>query len=527
MLSPIVACEKALSYMTRPRNALQNPFPVAFGGAARSAVSQPLSVLTGVYQVPQLSATSTSSILDNKAASPTFMRTVPTNRLDAEAFIVYLKHIGVTHVAILHVRDAYGSEFNRDLMDVSSKENIVVKSAAYDDGDESSIIGALQKLQKTQFHYFVAILTPSEGMQRFILRQASDLGMFGNPDYVWLFGESSNGLTDPYFYESLNSSLESDREYAASLNGAGVIVLEIPVNERFDTALRELGTNKELYNYYVGRHVRTTHQTCSFTILHVVFDIFHPSLLSQNAPEVYDDFIWRPYSFNYFYTAYDAIIALGIGLCNMPDEFPTGPSIVDAVKATEFLGSSGPVSFDSYTGTRAAAGLVFKVVNLLINLDDESIGFEAPKTAYIDIGARNVRVEAPFAYTGGTTVAPPSLPPIESYDYNLLGDGARIVGWTLSGVVILLSVGFGIWTYYSRQKTFMRVAQPLFLGLICAGSVLMASSIIPLSFQELMSQRGLNIACMAIPWLFIMGFATAFSSLFCKLRRLNKVRACN
>jgi hypothetical protein len=256
LLSPIVACGKALSYSMRPRDVLQYPLPVAFGGAARSAVSQPLSVLTGVFQVPQVNGASTSSTLDNKETSPTFIRTVPTNRLDAEAFIMYLKHLEVTHFAVLFVRDSYGSEFNRELMDVSSKENIVMESAAYDDGDESSIIGALQKLQKTQFRYFFAILTPAEGPLKFIFRQALDLGMFGNPDYVWLFGEASTRLTEPTFYSaSLNSSLESDREIAASLNGAGVILLDIPANERYDAALRDLGANKELFEYFLTKHV--------------------------------------------------------------------------------------------------------------------------------------------------------------------------------------------------------------------------------------------------------------------------------
>jgi hypothetical protein len=260
------------------------------------------------------------------------------------------------------------------------------------------------------------------------------------------------------------------------------------VNERFDTALQELGTNKELYKYFVGRHVRTTHRTFSLTIVHVLCLTSFIHFFFQDAPEVYDDFIWRPFSFNYFYTGYDAVIALGIGLCNMTNEFPTGPAIVDAVKATDFLGSSGPVSFDSHTGTRAAAGLVFKVMNLLVDVDEESIGFEAHGTAYINIAAKNVLVETPFTYTGGSTVVPPSLPPLESYDYNLLGDGARIVGWTLSGIVIVLSVGFGFWTYHWRHKTLVRLAQPLFLGLICAGSVLMSSAIIPLSLQEPISQ---------------------------------------
>lgn len=51
----------------------------------------------------------------------------------------------------------------------------------------------------------------------------------------------------------------------------------------------------------------------------------------------------------------------------------------------------------------------------------------------------------------------------------------------------------------------------------------MASSIIPLSLQEPIQKEGLDIACMSVPWLYTIGFSTAFSSLFTKAWRINKV----
>lgn len=58
--------------------------------------------------------------------------------------------------------------------------------------------------------------------------------------------------------------------------------------------------------------------------------IVHP----QDSPEMFDDFDWDPIPNFYDQVNYDAMISLGIGLCNMTEEFPSGLEIVDAVKAT-------------------------------------------------------------------------------------------------------------------------------------------------------------------------------------------------
>jgi hypothetical protein len=75
--------------------------------------------------------------------------------------------------------------------------------------------------------------------------------------------------------------------------------------------------------------------------------------------------------------SYYAMLTLGVALCSMPAEFPPGPTIVEAMKATKFIGVSGPVKLDNVTGTRSEDGLNFKVVNLIIDSSEESILFEA------------------------------------------------------------------------------------------------------------------------------------------------------
>jgi gamma-aminobutyric acid type B receptor len=56
------------------------------------------------------------------------------------------------------------------------------------------------------------------------------------------------------------------------------------------------------------------------------------------------------------------------------------------------------------------------------------------------------------------------------------------------------------------------------------GTLVMASAIIPLSMDdEKFTKQGCNIACMAAPWLFSVGFVITFSALFSKTWRVNKV----
>lgn len=87
-------------------------------------------------------------------------------------------------------------------------------------------------------------------------------------------------------------------------------------------------------------------------------------------------------------------------------------------------------------------------------------------------------------------------------------DGIRPVGLALMGLVAAASVGFAVWTYVNRKDRVVKASQPMFLGLICLGTFITACSIIPLSIDDsIASQRGCDIACMAVPWLFSIGFA--------------------
>lgn len=108
-------------------------------------------------------------------------------------------------------------------------------------------------------------------------------------------------------------------------------------------------------------------------------------------------------------------------------------------------------------------------------------------------------------------------------DYNFLGD-FFYVGVTLAAAVFLTSLFFTAFVYTHRKARVIRVMQPMFLLTICIGVAILGTAMIPMGIDDgLVSERGADIACMSTPWLLSIGFSLAFSALFSKLWRINKL----
>jgi len=100
----------------------------------------------------------------------------------------------------------------------------------------------------------------------------------------------------------------------------------------------------------------------------------------------------------------------------------------------------------------------------------------------------------------------------------------RPVGFTLAAISMSLSLGLLAWVWYYRDAAVVRKSQPLFLGMICVGTFLMAATIIPLSVDDSFATvESCTIACIATPWFFWIGFVITFSALFSKIYRINKL----
>jgi hypothetical protein len=80
--------------------------PSAFIGGLRSAVSAPTSLITGLYNYPQISGASTSIALDDKDSFPYFARTIPSDNASAESLILFVtQKFGLKHLAVVNMNN--------------------------------------------------------------------------------------------------------------------------------------------------------------------------------------------------------------------------------------------------------------------------------------------------------------------------------------------------------------------------------------------------------------------------------------
>jgi hypothetical protein len=494
--SPIYAAQHLLDILQQTHSA-QTPAPIALVGAARSAVSQTLSILAGVYELPQISASSTSAALDNKVSSPFFARTVPTNRGDAKATILYLKSLNVTHFGILYIRDEFGTSFNSQLLQEASKNGIQVVSTSFD-ADRNSIVTGIQQLQLSGLAYFMGIFNPDTWKD--VVREASRVGIIGTPKYVWLLSDASQELTQPGF--QLDRRTEAD--LAQAIDGTGVVLLSVETKRNFEIALSELQTDLSLQQEFVAAHVNTS--------------VFHGY-----------NFTFPGSASLYQYLNYDAVMALGIAACEAKQNFFTGPELYQTLVETEFEGVSGLVRFSNNTGTRDEQGVLYNIQNVRIarnQTNGQFYTFQSIKAVEVDFSDNSTPVKEvnTFVYAGGSTTPPKALPP-NDIELNLIPQGIRITGFVLGGLSMLIALWWLLWTIYYRNKDVVRIAQPIFLCQLIVGAFIISTAVISMSMQEttVANQHGLDVACMATPWLLSIGFVTAFSALFSKTWRLNKL----
>jgi len=107
----------------------------------------------------------------------------------------------------------------------------------------------------------------------------------------------------------------------------------------------------------------------------------------------------------------------------------------------------------------------------------------------------------------------------EIFENNYLSSGARIAGFVLFGISTAIGVGGLVWVGYKRKSQVVKAAQPEFLGVLCIGSIITSFAILTLSFDESYgwSEKQLSGACMATPFLFVLGYIIAYTALFSKV----------
>lgn len=151
-----------------------------------------------------------------------------------------------------------------------------------------------------------------------------------------------------------------------------------------------------------------------------------------------------------------------------------------------------------------------------------NVTMQEVRTHYYD--TRWIAVEnTSLVFNDGTETILQDLPD-QIVDYNYIGLGLRAAGLAMSALVVTMSIGLSGWTFSKSKTRIVKASQPIFLFIICFGTLLMGASVIPLSLDDgVVSEQGASVACASFPWLLSLGWCISFSALFSKTKRINAI----
>ncbi len=107
-------------------NKTTSPLTIGLIGAASSSVSIPIASLGRLFNIPQISYASQSSILDNHDRYSYFYRTMPSNSLEVQVIVDLLQHFEWTYISILYSRNSYGQSGFNNLHNLAAKNGICI-----------------------------------------------------------------------------------------------------------------------------------------------------------------------------------------------------------------------------------------------------------------------------------------------------------------------------------------------------------------------------------------------------------------
>ena len=123
------------------------------------------------------------------------------------------------------------------------------------------------------------------------------------------------------------------------------------------------------------------------------------------------------------------------------------------------------------------------------------------------------------------------VPPPYEQDMNYISDPLLAIGYSFVALVGVLSLICALFLYFKRQEWHVKVSQPEVLGIVIIGCFVSSLSIIFMGYQtgyreddaELTNK--VDAGCMAVPWLYGIGFVLTFSMLFAKILRVKLIVA--
>lgn len=505
------------------------PRPFAVVGPRSSQLSATASILGAITPqgsndddpgVINISGASSAAFLDNTILYPYFARTaIPSARFVPDALMYHLNNIGVRQVAILHVETQFALDTTHELLKAASHyPSLDVLVVGFVDRDQESMASAAALLKDMEMIYHIGIQ-----LDRDMILNLIDAGMMGNNSTNWIL----NGASVSSMLFNYETNLEDQKIHQALHQTQYSTML---INTNLKDAERH---NQKLLDTEYLAYLNDTDNTKRDYLLSKY--VGQGNIYAQNH-SLYQDQIdfamtWKARAWRRSIRTYDATMALGIAACQEDNmvNFSTRRHY-QRLKNLQFTGASLDVAFDA-RGSRTPDGFVASLYNMYLVESSDSNATKVEWNASTLIRKSNTApggfetlTEVPLVYKGGSTTPPLSMSSIEEKK-NLVPQGIQAICWLMAIFVVLSSVFCLVWTVATRERSKLRASQPIFMGMLSVGTLLMGLSIIPGTWQEPMPSQVLDVGCMLHVWLLSIGFSTTFAALFAKTWRINRLYA--
>ncbi|XP_061183470.1 metabotropic glutamate receptor 2-like [Saccostrea echinata] len=162
-------------------------------GPVTSRETQYVASLLALFNMPQISATATSSVLNNREEYKYFKRTVPSDTYQAKGIVKILRANGWEYVSILYEDSSYGSYGYKDFKRFARLENICIgyEKQTSDGMTELEIhktVTELTSRRNSRGNIVVVLFMLYQNAYK-IIRHIQDTGIRG---FIWV---GSDGLT--------------------------------------------------------------------------------------------------------------------------------------------------------------------------------------------------------------------------------------------------------------------------------------------------------------------------------------------
>lgn len=466
------------------------------------------SFLTGLQGYTEISGTVQDHELNNKQIHPKFARTIADNSGIGEALVEFVRKVLKTnYMAILYLDEPSSINVAREIRAVAyigdTEEEFHIEEVVLEQ-TFSNFKEVVSDLKKLRFNTIIAIipeLYPYNGT-KLLMEEAWKQGIAGKGDVTWIFDIGSRG--------ALLEPVEKGSVLHEAYRGSGLLInsdFRGPNHDKFFEVLNEFKNKDDEFQQFLSMLPGSDG-------LNVTADEYF---------EYYEQITsWVRYK-------YDATVLSGLAACRAVNNslFLDGDEFYNQVVRTEFQGTTGSVKLDETTGSRLTNSTVSTMINIPDLNETNKDGDGKYYFQFNPVGkfvSGEWEESGEFIFNNGSPQPPREIPLIYDNDEFVQGTVTLVVASLLCAIPIILALGCAIWTRLNEKKRIVRASQPFFLYFISAGTIVFALSIVPQMFDSTRASKGgMEIACNAGIWLFLIGISIVLSAFFAKTHRIVQI----